>query len=201
MKDSVSVSLSVSSSVSAPVTPSPSVSEPSPFKRVSGYLSRFQSLRRSWLIGGMAAALFCSASSAASSVTKNPTDAASLGTQLSASQLSAKQLSASQLSAKQLSAKQLSANREVTLRWQPSYNATHYRVEQSTDGGQTFTAFAPVNTTEKVLSLAPGLYHFRVMSCIEHHRTLEVLCDGVGQYSDVLTFDSRVDDDNNVTLN
>ena len=38
------------------------------------------------------------------------------------------------------------------------------------------------------------------MSCIEHHRTLEVLCDGVGQYSGVLAFDSRVDEDNNATL-
>ena len=46
MKDSASVSSSVSPSV------------PSLSKLLSGYVSGLPSLKRSWLIGGMAAALF-----------------------------------------------------------------------------------------------------------------------------------------------
>ena len=87
-------------------------------------------------------------------------------------------------------------NRDVILHWQPAYNATHYRVEQSTDGGQTFVPLEPVATTQQALSLAPGVYHFRVAGCIQNHRTLEVLCDGVGQYSGVLEFDTASSNNN-----
>ena len=145
MKDRVSVSSSVSSSIS----PSPSSSASSLSKLVSGYLSRFQSLKRSWLIGGMTAALFAAQAQALEE---------SLADVGAVSDTPLQNISRSFTAL--FSSANSSTNREVTLRWQAAYNATHYRVEQSTDDGQTFTAFTPVNTTEKALLLAPGLYHF-----------------------------------------
>ena len=127
----------------------------------SHFSSSFQPAKRSFLLGSLVAVLFGAQAHALSdsladvgAVSDTPFANAFSSLFSSASTGESGSKNSSLQTNNQASPNE---NRDVVLHWQAAYNATHYRVEQSTDGGQSFVPLEPVATTQQALSLAPGV--------------------------------------------